>query len=206
MAPPQDNAPARNPAGWPNQRGRRGKRERDEELQDAAVPGRARDSLDGREADEDGERGRFSGDGDSGSGAEGAQEQVSTESMNALAGYIRSSWARNKRARDVVEHRLIAALVIVGAFLGEGFALTHMIPAGSEVLAGRVLGTLDTDSAHKHRWLIVPTTRPLLVEYLQRKTSMLSVISQANLHYLLDVTQTYEVASSGDIERTKLNR
>ena len=144
MAPPQDNAPARNPAGWPNQRGRRGKRERDEELQDAASPGRARESLEGREADAAGERGRFSGDGDSGSGAESAQEPVSPESMNALAGYIRSSWARNKRARDVVEHRFIAALVIVGAFLGEGFALTHMIPAGSEVLAGRVLGTLDS--------------------------------------------------------------
>jgi len=110
MAPPQDNAPARNPAGWPNQRGRRGKRERDEELQDAASPGRARESLEGREADAAGERGRFSGDGDSGSGAESAQEPVSPESMNALAGYIRSSWARNKRARDVVEHRLLACL------------------------------------------------------------------------------------------------
>ena len=39
---------------------------------------------------------------------------------------------------------LIAALVILGAFFGEGFALTHVIPAGSEVLAGRVLGTLDS--------------------------------------------------------------
>lgn len=45
---------------------------------------------------------------------------------------------------DVWTPRIIAALVIVGAFLGEGFALTHMIPAGSEVLAGRVLGTLDS--------------------------------------------------------------
>jgi len=54
--------------------------------------------------------------------------------------------ARNMavQTRDIWTPRIIAALVIVGAFLGEGFALTHMIPAGSEVLAGRVLGTLDS--------------------------------------------------------------
>ena len=54
--------------------------------------------------------------------------------------------ARNMavQTRDVWTPRIIAALVIIGAFLGEGFALTHMIPAGSEVLAGRVLGTLDS--------------------------------------------------------------
>ena len=54
--------------------------------------------------------------------------------------------ARNMavQTRDIWTPRIIAALVIIGAFLGEGFALTHMIPAGSEVLAGRVLGTLDS--------------------------------------------------------------
>jgi hypothetical protein len=48
------------------------------------------------------------------------------------------------QAKDTWTPRLIAALVIVGAFFGEGFALTHAIPMGSEVLAGRVLGTLDS--------------------------------------------------------------
>lgn len=48
------------------------------------------------------------------------------------------------QTRDIWTPRCIAALVIVGAFLGEGFALSHVIPAGSEVLAGRVLGTLDS--------------------------------------------------------------
>ena len=33
--------------------------------------------------------------------------------------------------------------MILGSFFGEGFALTHVIPAGSEVLAGRVLGAFD---------------------------------------------------------------
>ena len=48
------------------------------------------------------------------------------------------------QTRDIWTPRVIAALVIIGAFLGEGFALSHVIPAGSEVLAGRVLGTLDS--------------------------------------------------------------
>lgn len=54
--------------------------------------------------------------------------------------------ARNMavQTRDIWTPRAIAALVIIGAFLGEGFALSHVIPAGSEVLAGRVLGTLDS--------------------------------------------------------------
>jgi hypothetical protein len=54
--------------------------------------------------------------------------------------------ARNMavQTRDIWTPRIIAALVILGAFLGEGFALSHVIPAGSEVLAGRVLGTLDS--------------------------------------------------------------
>ncbi len=54
--------------------------------------------------------------------------------------------ARNMavQTRDIWTPRCIAALVIIGAFLGEGFALSHVIPAGSEVLAGRVLGTLDS--------------------------------------------------------------
>lgn len=54
--------------------------------------------------------------------------------------------ARNMavQTRDIWTPRVIAALVIIGAFLGEGFALSHVIPAGSEVLAGRVLGTLDS--------------------------------------------------------------
>ena len=54
--------------------------------------------------------------------------------------------ARNMavQTRDVWTPRIIASLVILGAFLGEGFALSHVIPAGSEVLAGRVLGTLDS--------------------------------------------------------------
>ena len=167
LAPPQDNAPARNPSGWPYRQAARGQRkagraagrgERESgegvpdalDAHDAAVmndgTGRYGEEWSGASAagDEAGAGRRFTGDGDSGSGAEGAQEQASTENMNALAGYIRSSWARNKRARDVVEQRRIAALVIVGAFLGEGFALSHVIPAGSEVLAGRVLGTLDS--------------------------------------------------------------
>ena len=170
MAPPQDNAPARNPEGWPYRqaaradeaeeraeregRGRRRKRRggRDaaggeqgrgsggggegEQLREA-VEGKPYRSVrkdeggafaagvDGgggmvdeagrggwaeRAAAESGEDGRGTGDGDSGSGAEGAQERHGRESLNALAGYIRSSWARNKRARDVVEHRLLACL------------------------------------------------------------------------------------------------
>lgn len=48
------------------------------------------------------------------------------------------------QTRDVWTPRCIAALVILGAFFGEGYALSHVIPAGSEVLAGRVLGTLDS--------------------------------------------------------------
>ena len=55
-----------------------------------------------------------------------AQDEVEEagESLNALAGYIRSSWSRNKRARDVVEERLLACLrarrgVYAQAELGE---------------------------------------------------------------------------------------
>jgi len=54
--------------------------------------------------------------------------------------------ARNMavQTHDIWTPRAIAVLVVLGAFFGEGFALTHAIPAGSEVLAGRVLGTLDS--------------------------------------------------------------
>lgn len=47
-----------------------------------------------------------------GEGNEEAEEagDAALPEMNALAGYISSSWARNKRARDVVEHRLLACL------------------------------------------------------------------------------------------------
>ncbi len=82
LAPPQDNAPARNPAAWPYRRARV-----------AEDTGRDRDAA---------------GDGDSGSGAEG--RQAAPEALSALAGYIRSSWSRNKRARDVMEERLLACL------------------------------------------------------------------------------------------------
>jgi hypothetical protein len=54
--------------------------------------------------------------------------------------------ARNMavQTKDIWTPRIVAAIVILGSFFGEGWALTHVIPAGSEVLAGRVLGTLDS--------------------------------------------------------------
>ena len=72
--------------------------------------GRPRRGDESREpAEHAGEGDGASGDGDTGSGADGLAE-APAEALNALAGYIRSSWARNKRARDVVEHRLLACL------------------------------------------------------------------------------------------------
>jgi hypothetical protein len=38
----------------------------------------------------------------------------------------------------------LACLVVVAAAIGEGYAMTHAIPAGSEVVFGRILGTLDS--------------------------------------------------------------
>lgn len=156
LAPPQDNAPARNPQGWPYRQARQdeageaapgeeregGRRRRRrgaaaaggaEEAAErglrAAAPGRPYETVleragdgapgagagrGGRAAEDaaDADGGRGTGDGGSGSGAEGAQGVQERErgSLNALAGYIRASWARNKRARDVVENRLLACL------------------------------------------------------------------------------------------------
>lgn len=55
---------------------------------------------------------------------------------------------KSARQREIDAHdswtpRVLAALVVVGAFVGEGYAMTHVIPPGSEMLVGRVLGTLD---------------------------------------------------------------
>ena len=96
----------------------RGRREADDALdvnaarygQDEGGGSDVTAAFDGAGADSEGGRGRFTGDGGSGSGAESVEEEPSQGNMNALAGYIRSSWARNKRARDVVEHRLLACL------------------------------------------------------------------------------------------------
>src|SRR5579871_3611391 len=87
LAPPQDNAPAYSPSGWPYQR---------REVRSGPEAG----LVENTEA---------YGDEAGGDGVPPRQE-AAAGAGNALAGYIRSSWARNKRARDVVEHRLLACL------------------------------------------------------------------------------------------------
>jgi hypothetical protein len=47
---------------------------------------------------------------DGGTGTGGSSGQEAGPELNALAGYIRNSWARNKRARDRIEERLLACL------------------------------------------------------------------------------------------------
>lgn len=52
------------------------------------------------------------------------------------------------RSREVATHdswtpRILAAIVVGAVLTGEGYAMTHAIPAGAEMLVGRVLGTLD---------------------------------------------------------------
>lgn len=52
------------------------------------------------------------------------------------------------RNREVQTHdswtpRILAAIVVGAVLTGEGYAMTHSIPAGAEMLVGRVLGTLD---------------------------------------------------------------
>lgn len=53
--------------------------------------------------------------------------------------------ARNREIQtgDVWTPRILAALVIAGAFAGEGYAITHIVPEGAQMIVGRVLGTLD---------------------------------------------------------------
>lgn len=54
-----------------------------------------------------------------------------------------SARRREVDAHDTWTPRVLAALVIGGAFVGEGYAMTHAIPAGAEMIVGRILGTLD---------------------------------------------------------------
>lgn len=54
-----------------------------------------------------------------------------------------SARRREVDAHDTWTPRILAALVIGGAFVGEGYAMTHAIPTGAEMIVGRILGTLD---------------------------------------------------------------
>ena len=52
------------------------------------------------------------------------------------------------RQREVNSHdpwtpRILAAIVVLSVLTGEGYAMTHSIPTGAEMLVGRILGTLD---------------------------------------------------------------
>lgn len=53
--------------------------------------------------------------------------------------------ARNReiQAHDSWTPRILAGIVVLSVLAGEGYAMTHAIPAGAEILVGRVLGTLD---------------------------------------------------------------
>lgn len=53
--------------------------------------------------------------------------------------------ARNReiQTHDSWTPRLLAGLIVIGAFVGEGYAMTHVVPTGAEMIVGRVLGTLD---------------------------------------------------------------
>jgi len=92
LAPPQENVAA---AAY---RGRKKRRGGDRE-------GSAMGDAWSRSAGEEVEAAR----GEDERAAEAGADQPAAE-LSALAGYIRSSWARNKRARDLVEERLLACL------------------------------------------------------------------------------------------------
>lgn len=52
------------------------------------------------------------------------------------------------RNREISTHdswtpRVLAAIVVLSVLTGEGYAMTHVVPTGAEMLVGRVLGTLD---------------------------------------------------------------
>ena len=80
-----------------------------------------------------------------------AADQQFAEEMKRLdidlerinAGDRDSARQREIKTGDSWTPRVLAALVIAGAFVGEGWAMTHVVPVGSEMIVGRVLGTLD---------------------------------------------------------------
>lgn len=73
--------------------------------------------------------------------AEMKRLDIDLERINA--GDRDSARKREIATGDVWTPRILSALVIAGAFVGEGWALTHVIPEGAQMIVGRVLGTLD---------------------------------------------------------------
>ena len=59
------------------------------------------------------------------------------------AGDRDSARTREIQAHDSWTPRVLAAIVVVSVLVGEGYAMTHTMPVGAEMLVGRVLGTLD---------------------------------------------------------------
>lgn len=72
-----------------------------------------------------------------------ADQQFELDRQRIAADDRKSARQREVDAHDSWTPRILAGLVVVGAFVGEGYAMTHVIPPGSEMLVGRVLGTLD---------------------------------------------------------------
>lgn len=54
-----------------------------------------------------------------------------------------SARQREVQTGDVWTPRILAGIVLIATFICEGWVLTHAIPPGSEMLVGRVLGTMD---------------------------------------------------------------
>lgn len=72
-----------------------------------------------------------------------ADQTFELEQQRIAADDRKSARQREIDAHDSWTPRALAGLVVIGAFVGEGYAMTHAIPTGSEMLVGRVLGTLD---------------------------------------------------------------
>lgn len=63
--------------------------------------------------------------------------------LEQIAASDRASARQMQMSTNSYMTPIIAALVIIGAIVGEWWAMTRVIPPGSEVITGRVLGTLD---------------------------------------------------------------
>jgi hypothetical protein len=53
----------------------------------------------------------------------------------------------------------------------------------------------DTDGAKRERWLLFPVTRAALIQYLERKLTLRSVVTESTSKFLLDVTLNTEAVN-----------
>ena len=73
--------------------------------------------------------------------AQMGQQGIDLAKINA--GDRDSARQREVNAHDSWTPRILAAIVVLSVLTGEGYAMTHVVPAGAEMIVGRVLGTLD---------------------------------------------------------------